>query len=339
MTTKIWFNRWFSTAFHLIELIKNNPDNEKFIIYGTNPSLDTVYLQVCDYIEQEPVLNTKEYIEYCLHFCHKHKIDVFIPYYRAVEISAFIQEFKAIGTKVLVAENNSMMDVISDKGKLFESCKQTKFAELPKYEVVNNAKDFKKAYEWLIKEGHKVCFKPVNGVGGIGFRVISSEDTSIHSLLHTTENRLTFEHVYKALSQQNTFEDIMIMELLEQEEYSIDCLSYGGSLIAAVPRKKAHGRLRILENNPELIEIAEKFNEHYKLPYIYNIQVKLNQDKPKLLEVNTRMSGGLYFSCLSGINFPYLAIKLLLTEEKMDRIYPNFNVCATYIETPITIHK
>ena len=57
--------------------------------------------------------------------------------------------------------------------------------------------------------------------------------------------------------------------------------------------------------------MAIQITERYNLSYIYNVQVKYHKGKVYLIEVNTRMSGGIYKSCFSGVNFLYLAVKLL----------------------------
>ena len=46
---KIWFNRWFTTVSHFIDMIRDNEEKRKFIIYGTNPNKDALYLQNCDF--------------------------------------------------------------------------------------------------------------------------------------------------------------------------------------------------------------------------------------------------------------------------------------------------
>jgi predicted ATP-grasp superfamily ATP-dependent carboligase len=108
----------------------------------------------------------------------------------------------------------------------------------------------------------------------------------------------------------------MVLEFLEGREYSIDCLSSHEKLYAAIPRMKGDGRIRELVERSELIKIAHDFHQKFKVPYLFNIQVKYNNDgAPKLLEINPRMSGGMHFSCLSGINFPYLAIKICLVKK------------------------
>ena len=75
----------------------------------------------------------------------------------------------------------------------------------------------------------------------------------------------------------------MVLEYLDGYEYSIDCLAGAdGTLYVAIPRKKGNGRIREIEYNEELIEIADKMAEQYKIPFVFNIQVKYKDGIPKL---------------------------------------------------------
>lgn len=127
----------------------------------------------------------------------------------------------------------------------------------------------------------------------------------------------------------------MVMELLPDEEVSIDCLADSeGKLLAAIPRRKSSGRIYLLEDKPELLEIASRVAERCRIPFVYNIQVKYNNGVPKLLEINPRMSGGLYITCLSGVNMPYLAVKAILGQPFEPPI-PQFGIQASYLELPV----
>jgi len=336
--TKIWFNRWFSTAYHYINMIKDNEDNHPFEFYGTHKNIASVVLQACDYVEQEPRgLSDSEYVDFCLDFCKRHTIDVFVPQFRATAIAERVKEFHDNGTKVLVMEDVELMKMIDDKGAFFDSIKENQIMTLPDYHIVHTAEEFKQAYEDLTLKGHRVCFKPVKGIGGAGFRVIDETIDPLKALFGTPGHTLTFDDSYSLLSGVNSFESLMVSEYLEGREYSIDCISYDGKLLAAVPRGKMGGRVRFLEDNPELLEIAQKVNDTYKIPFIYNIQVRYNHGVPKLLEINPRMSGGLYITCLSGINYPYIAIKLLLEGKIVDVPNPKFNITATHIEKNVIL--
>ena len=337
MKKRIWFNRWFSTAYHLIESIKNNEDGMEFEVFGTHPNKDTVYFRICDYSQTEPMLEGEPYIEFCLDFCKKHNIDVFVPYHYALEISGALKRFNEIGTKVLVSDSHHLMQTISHKGKLYDSLRESELKGLlPQYSVVETAEQFKRAYDNLIQKGKKACMKPADGRGGEGFRVIRDSDNTIDELFGHISHKVSFREVHKILSEVDHFEELMVMEYLPDYEYSIDCLAFNGQLLAAVPRKKVAGRVRGLEDNAELIEIANKINDIYQIPYVYNIQVKYTNGVPKLLEINPRMSGGLHISCLSGINFPYLAVKLLLTGEA-EVPNPRFDILATHIEKSVVL--
>ncbi|MBH0332766.1 carbamoyl-phosphate synthase large subunit [Brevibacillus brevis] len=331
MRKRIWFNRTFATAYPIVEMIRNNPDNFTFEIYVTHPKRHSVMLQIADYAELEPTLDVPEYIDYCLSFCKKHRIDVFLPNYRLVEISRHIKEFERQGTQVMIAQEHQLLEDISDKGKLFQLFQDVPEVPLPAYAIVNTAEQFQIAYEQLKQDGNKVCFKPARGEGGAGFYIVEEQLDPIDRLFRSTHQQITIEEVVRTLSTRETFEDIMVMEYLDSYEYSIDCLAYEGQLLAAVPRKKVEGRIRELEDNDELLRIAEAVQKRLQLSYLFNVQIKYKEGIPKLLEINPRASGGMYISCRSGVNFPYLALKLLLTGEA-DVPVPKLDILMTHVE-------
>ncbi len=336
MKKRIWFNRWFNTAYHFINLIKNNDEGTQFEVFGTHPNINSAVLAACDYAESEPTICGKDYVEYCISFCKKHKIDIFVPKNQMLYISEYIKEFHNIGTLVLASNNPELLRTINNKPKFYDLCKRHNIVELPQYYVVNTADEFIKAYKALLNEGHMVCIKPVSTEGGFEFRVIDDESDRLGRLFGELSYYATSDEVYKVLSLNDKFPDLMVSEYLDGHEYSIDCLAYERTLFAAVPRKKLEGRVRLLEHVPELHEIARKISEEYKLPYVFNIQVKYKNGVPKLLEINPRMSGGLHMSCLSGVNFPYLAIKLL--EGKTIEVpEPKFGIKVTQIDKDIIL--
>ncbi len=334
---KIWFNQWFTTVSHYIDMIRANGEGRKFLIYGSHPNRDALYLQNCDFAFIEPELSGDEYINYCLDVCQTHGIDIFIPRKENVQISKRLAEFTALGVKVLVCPDNRLMETMDNKAAIYQSLLENSengkaIFYIPDYYVVNNVGEFKQAFERLKENGHKACFKPVIGEGAKGFRVIKDGIDSIQELFtYGGGYRLPYSYACEILGQQEAFPDLMVMEYLEGREYSIDCLSSQRELYAAIPRMKGGGRVRELVDSIELIQFARNFHTEYPLPYVFNIQVKYNNGVPKLLEINPRMSGGMHISCLSGINFPYLAVKILLGE-KIQPLSPRFGIRASHIE-------
>ncbi|WP_341281469.1 ATP-grasp domain-containing protein [Paenibacillus sp. FSL H8-0537] len=335
--TKVWFNRWFSVAYHYMNAIRNNSDGAAFELYGTHADPKHMSLQACDVVEVEPSVKGEAYVDFCIEFCLRHKIDVFVPRLNMLDIVKSIKRFDEIGVKVVVCQDEELLGKLMVKDQFYESVSESGIMVIPDYHVVSTAEQFKAAYDDLASKGHRVCFKPTDGEGGQGFRIIDNERDKLADLFGSVSRALSFEEVYRTLSTVPQFGDLMVMELLDGFEYSIDCLAApNGELLAAVPRRKAGGRLRLLDDVPELLEIAQRVSETYKIPYNYNIQMKYKNGVPKLLEINPRMSGGLHVSCLSGINFPYLAVKLALGGT-VGKLTPEYGVLASHVEQPMRL--
>lgn len=333
--TNIYFNRWFSVSYHYMNMIRDNPDGESFKFFGTHPDPNHLSLQACDYSEQEPVLHGSEYVDYAIDFCLRHEIDIFIPRLKMLEIAKEIHRFDEIGTKVMVCRDIELLESMLEKDQFYETLKDTGVVPIPDYYVVETVEQFKSAYEKLVRDGHRVCFKPTNSEGGMGFRIIDNSMDALANLYGWVSLSVPYEQVIHTLSSVESFPKLMVMELLPEDEVSIDCLADSeGKLIVAIPRRKATGRIYELEAVPELMEIANKVAEKCKIPYVFNIQVKYNKGVPKLLEINPRMSGGLFITCLSGVNMPYLAVKTIMGNT-VERPIPKLGIKASYLELPV----
>jgi biotin carboxylase len=333
--THIYFNRWFSVSYHYMNMIRDNPDGETFKFFGTHPDTNHLSLQACDYSEQEPVLEGTEYVDYAIDFCRRNEIDIFIPRLKMLEIAKEIHRFDALGTKVMVCRDIELLESLIEKDKFYETLQGTDIVAIPEYHVVETAEQFRKAYESLIRNGHKVCFKPTTSEGGMGFRIIDNDMDDLDNLYGWVSLSVPYDQVFSILSSSETFPKLMVMELLEEDEYSIDCLADSqGKLIVAVPRRKSSGRIYMLDDVPELMEIARNVAEKCRIPFVFNIQIKYNKGVPKLLEINPRMSGGLFITCLSGVNMPYLAVKTIMGKS-VERPTPKFGIKASYIELPV----
>ncbi|UQZ34465.1 carbamoyl-phosphate synthase large subunit [Paenibacillus sp. PK3_47] len=331
----IYFNRWFSVAYHYMNLLRNNEDGVPVQIFATHPDIRHMSLQGADIAGTEPALKGIEYVQFCVDYCRRNEIDIFIPRLHMMDIALHAAMFEAVGTKVLVCRDLDLLEMILDKGKFYRRVQETGIMEIPEYHVVNTAEGFKEAYEDLTAKGLRVCFKPTETEGGLGFRIINNSRSPLEELFGYVTQNISFDDAYRILAGAETFPDLMVMELLEGYEYSIDCLSdRDGNLLAAVPRRKDSGRLRVMEHIPELEAIARNVAETYKIPYNFNIQMKYSGGVPKLLEINPRMSGGLHVSCLTGINFPYLAVKSALGGE-VQPVRFTHDLLASHVEQPM----
>jgi predicted ATP-grasp superfamily ATP-dependent carboligase len=328
---KIWFNRWFSVGYQYVNMIRNNPDNLQFKIYGTHPDKAHMLLQACDHVEQEPVTSGSEYIEFCLEFVQRHKIDLFIPRQNMLDIVRHIDKFEALGTKVLAIQDYEFLKIVNDKDLFYQLCASKELIDIPEYYIAKDEKEFLDVYDILHNQGKQVCFKPVSGEGGEGFRIIDPNIKPVNMFLNAHNTRISIEQVRAFIKSVPDMPRLMVMEYLNGQEYSIDCIVHQNELLTAIPRRKIRGRIRYLENNKELINIAKKFAEKFDLPTIFNLQVIYKDGIPHLLEINPRMSGGLHFSSLSGINLPYYAVKTFL-KGRSELPEPRLDIYTSHVE-------
>ena len=315
VTKNIYFNRCFSSTPKIIKRFLSNNDSYEFKIYISHVSPNNYLQEVADYFEVEPSHNGIEYVNYCLEFCLKHNIKLFVPRYNVMSLINYKEDFERLGTKVMFIGNSGTYQLLEDKLKTYETLKNTHIVAIPKAFKVINYKDFQRAYQEITKNGCRACMKPISGIGGDGFKLISEDITEVNELYKTTSSIIAKDRILRILEKSNNVEPFMVMEYLEGDEYSIDCLGNNGILIAAVPRRKLDLYRQNIEYREDLIKLAQKLTKEFSLSYLYNIQVKYHKGKAYLIEINTRMSAGIHKSCYTGVNFLYLAIKLLMGEE------------------------
>src|SRR4029453_5915808 len=104
-----------------------------------------------------------------------------------------------------------------------------------------------------------------------------------------------------------------IMPYFSGPETSVDCLADNGRLIAAVVRTKFGAGEGLIEDGREVVEWSRQITRLLGLNDLYNVQYLDAADGSRhLLELNTRMAGGLFFGAFSGLLLPYWAIRLAL---------------------------
>jgi biotin carboxylase len=159
----------------------------------------------------------------------------------------------------------------------------------------------------------------VAGVGGQGFRTLTTAPLSLDELLAHPTARVTLDEAVEALDKAGpeATPPLLVMPYLTGPEVSVDCLATpAGTVLAALPRVKV-GRERRLVEDPAAVEVARTLVERHRLGLLSNTQVRYWQHpllddgpRPYYLETNARMSGGLYQTAASGLNLPWAAVRL-----------------------------
>lgn len=323
----VWFNHWFSTAYHIINLLKDDKEIQ-FHVIGTGSNPNSVVRTVCDEWFDEPTAETEDgYVDESLAFCKAHDVQVFVPRHHQLAISRRIGEFHAIGVQVLVGDAETI-SILQDKRAAYELFDRLGIGILPQYRVVTTRPEFEQAYQELVEQYEQVCMKFVADEGGKSYRLIVPSISGYEGLFRKQSTRMPYNKIIEALSEVESFPPLMLMPYLPDEELSVDCLRTDSGIIM-VPRIKYSGRLESIGYDEGILATCQSFYDQIGIEGPCNIQFKYLHGIPYFLEVNTRMSGGVHMSCnAAGVNIPNIAVNRLLGIEKpwkIDRTIRRFS--------------
>ncbi|WP_427918564.1 ATP-grasp domain-containing protein [Streptomyces sp. cg40] len=311
---RVWLNRTYAENVFFMDQLRRNPSDRAVEIHATHGDADSPVLAAADTADLEPEgLSPAGYVEYALDQCARRGIDVFVPRLHQSEIVAHRADFEAVGT-ALLAPTPEAVAVFHDKVIAYEAV-QAIGVPVPPWWRVRTAPELVAAVEELEAAGHKACFKPASGAGGVGFRVITRAPFSLMHLNGFPSPYVPLDTVVAALEQADEQVDWLVMPRLEEPEVSVDCLTGPDNLVRLAVGRTKNGRRRGFTLHEQWLEPARRIAEGFGLHYLSNIQFRMFGDKPVLMDVNTRPAGGLHQLSLCGVNAPWAAVQLALGED------------------------
>ncbi len=306
---RVWFNHWFSTAYNIMELMREGGD---ICVVGSSRNPYAVLQGACDEWYAEPDISGREYVDFCLSFCKEHSRDVFVPRREMTEISRCISEFEAVGVKVM-AERYELVSLLADKRKTYEYFRGTDGINVPEYRIFTDRAGFEACYGELHERFERLCVKFAVDEGALSFRKIT-ERRNIDLRCYVSAE-VTYDELCGYLDEHGGGTEIMLMPYFPGTEISADCFAADSGLVA-VPRFKSFGRHEFIRYDEGILAACEAITARLKPQFSCNIQFRMLNDTPYLLEINPRMSGGIQMSTLaSGVNIPRLALDRLLGRE------------------------
>ena len=314
----IWFNHNFSSTAQLIKSLKAEGG---YTVTASHRRADAVMLSAADKRVIEPDITSEsgeeveKYLEWALGVCQEQRVDVLIPERYKLELARNRSRFEEVGARLLVAAEPDVLELVENKAALYASLSPG-LVPIPPHRVAKTAAEFDEALEELEYSPddleHRLCVKPVEGIFASGFRVLGE----VH-LSHLLRNALIISpgHLRDLMSEAVETEEstpFLVMRYLAGDERSVDCLGHEGELVRCVVRRKGDGSAQVLEDNPDVSEMAAALTKTLNLTGVYNIQFKDDEEgTPYLLEINSRASGGLPMAALSGLDFYHWALQLL----------------------------
>lgn len=344
-TKVIWFNfGWFSSLSTIINGIHKEFGN-KIKVLGTSPITSITYKELLDIYDSEPdhYISPQEYVDFALDMCKKHNVSIFFPKKYMQHIASSKQRFAKIGVKV-VCERSDVIELINSKQQTYQVVGEQLQELVPTYKVVGSLYEFKLAYNEIqaISQDNKVVIKYDVDEGASSFRVIDDGAFDCNNLKHKHENTLSSSEAFKiieSLEESGKFKPLIIIEYLDDPEISVDCYMSKSHGLQTIVRLKKTSRIKQIVADGELYnevrEYCRKIQKLFKLKTIFNIQFRYVEGKLKLLEINTRMSGGIHIAYPIEVFMP----NLLIGEELGLDVHTNNsrNALISQYETPILI--
>ncbi len=302
--------------------LKNNGER-KIRLVGADMSDDESILQMCDVAY--PVLrgNDPAYTEVLLEICKKEKIDVLLPI-MSVELNALSENrdrFEAVGTKVSASDPEALR-VANNKRMLLDFMKEH---GLPcaEYFAVHSIDEIKEAAANLGYPEKRVCIKATDGSGSRGFRILDESVSRFDAFLNEkpSSGTVRMQELISVLEEADEIPELIVMEYLPGAEYSVDLLADRGNCLVSCCRKSLRMENSIMldgivADNRDVLGLCEKTTRLLGLDGNIGFDVKERADgTPVIMECNPRITAGIPFFALAGVNLPYLCVKKLLGED------------------------
>ncbi|MBL8250102.1 MAG: ATP-grasp domain-containing protein [Candidatus Competibacter sp.] len=344
---RVLLTRGLATVRAAIDLVHAAMRASEFYLGASYSTEQTPLRLAADAFYLEPPDATPDsYVEWLLALCRDQNFGLIWPQSRWSLLLDERARFADAGARLILPcpDSDTLAD-IQDKSRANARLAQVG-VPLPQTLLVTARAEFDEAVRALSDGGRRACVKPVKSIYGLGFRLIDNGKSPLDRFLANdcfTVGETEFARFLDAAEGRTPF---LVMEYLAGDERSIDCLACEGQLVRAVVRRKpanAHWRWQIIEDDPEAWDIARRAVAAFRLHGLINVQTRERTDadgrrQQCFLEVNPRMSGGLYLSCQAGLNLPYWMLRLMCgTVEARDIPRPASGVRVAKIEQAVIL--
>jgi carbamoylphosphate synthase large subunit len=315
--TLIWFNQGYSSVRDALVMIREEAGG-KVRLLASHRDPHAPVMHVADDVLIEPSINRSSpegeaaYLNFCLETCASKKVNMFVVQSGRAFLAAHVEAFAKVGTKLLVPADREKQSLIDDKARFYDAAIAANIP-MPWTREIKDHDSYDAAIAELDRLGLAICVKPPQGVFGGGFWKLKPERGLFDTLMNPDGHEVAQEVMRSAImAAQN--KRLLVLEYLKGPEWSIDCVCKDGELIVGVGRRKL-GRAQRLEVDGPIFDISRKAIAAFGLSGLINVQCKAADEDGndvRLLEINSRMSGGCLYTRYSGVKLPWINIALEL---------------------------
>jgi hypothetical protein len=310
----VWFTKGLRNTVEAITMIRTDPLGAGLRLVGSHTDPDHAVLHAGHAGWSEPVdVDDATYPAWVLDKAVAEGVDLVVAQRRSAVFGPWRQRFAEAGVRLSVPASAEVIDRL-DRKDLFSQDMEALGVPVAATRPFEDVEGFDAAVAALAQDpralAHGLCFKPVRGIYGSGFRILRAGDE--FERLMKIGNLDIDPDVFRAFLAATAHPRPMIlMSLLPGVERSVDFVAHNGVFVAGVARRK-EGRDQVLEAEGPSIDIARRLASVYQLHGVCNLQTKEAGGVPHVLEINPRMSGGFSMACLSGVKLPLWHVLLEL---------------------------
>ena len=313
-----------------IDFLKNNGEREIRVV-GIDMCSEPSAKYLVDAFYQVPAATDKAYCDIVLEICKKEKVNIYFPNISA-EVSAVVarkEEFSKINTIVSVS-NQLSVDIANNKLLTYQHLRENGIP-VPQFYAVHSVEDFVEGCKVLGYPKKPVCLKITTGSGSRGVRIIDSNRNRYQILVSEKPNSFftSYEDILSILSSVESIDEMMLLEYMPGNEYTVDLLADHGKVLYMVGRENVVSLMSIAQEsvvapNEFAYEVSRKVVETLALDGNVGLDfMKDETGKPMLMDINPRITATVSVIAAAGVNLPYLRIKQLLGE-KMPECVPAY---------------
>jgi carbamoylphosphate synthase large subunit len=335
--TLIWFNQGYSSVRDALVMIREEAGN-KLGLLASHRDLNAPVMHIADHILREPSIDhsseagERGYLNFCLETCAERGVRLFVAQSGRALLAPHKAAFEAIGTKLLVPAGRPTLELIDDKAEFYKAAAAANIPMPLTYEV-NDAEGYDAALAALAQLSLTACVKPHKGVFGNGFWKLGNNRQLFDTLMNPDKHEIAPAAMRYAVSGGENVR-LLVLEYLPGPEWSIDLVCKDGQVIVAVARQKL-GRVQTLQVEGPVFEIVAHAVRHFNLSGLINAQCKaadMDGNDVRLLEINSRMSGGCIYTRYSGVKLPWVQVALelgLMMQEEVPQPIGGALVCPS----------
>lgn len=325
----------------IIHCLKNNGEREVKII-GCDMSDDPTCPYLVDKFYKVPSAKHPNFASAIINICIKENVDIILPQVSA-ELPILLDhlaDFQKIGTIVSMTCDKSL-NIANNKILLFEYLKKNGI-DVPNFVRVNSIESFERGLSVLGYPNKPVCVKIPDSSGSKGIRVIDANKSRYDIFINEKPSSLIVskEDMLSILSQAHIFPDLLLMDYMPGDEYTIGLIADKGKIIYIGGRRSPIMQMSIAqetiaEYNERAYSIATQVVESLHLDGNIGMDFMFDENGVvQLMEINPRIDATVSLFAAAGLNLPYLRVKQLLGETlPMVEIKYGVRLKRRYLET------